>query len=73
VDICPSLPCNVQKKKVIALDNERIATFLLIAEVPEDAISGTPSLSIMHALLIFCKVYAGYMLILYRKEKLPSN
>ena len=55
VDICPLRTYNAQKKTEIDLENERRATFLFRVEVPEDAISGTLSLSFMRSLLIFAK------------------
>jgi hypothetical protein len=51
-NICPPRTYNVQVENAIALDNERIATFLYRLQVPEDEISGTLPLLIMPSLLI---------------------
>jgi len=55
-NIRPPHTYNVQVKNAIALDNERIATFLEGLQVPEDEISGTLSLLIMPSLLILAKI-----------------
>ena len=46
VTICPPRTYNVQVKNTIALENERITTFLERLQVPEDEISGISPLLI---------------------------